>query len=202
MFSGEEGQHRAEVTRLLVAYSDGQGGAREALWPLIYDELRAIAERQLRRERANHTLNTTALVHEAYLRLIQLKRVSWRDRAHFYAMSSTIMRRILVEHARHHGSAKRGKGILKVPLEELGELRPARPTDLLALDEALRDLAGRDAGMARIVEMRYFGGLNRDEIAEVMGISSASVTRIWRRARAWLQRYLACGPERESIRGD
>ncbi|MCH9646646.1 MAG: sigma-70 family RNA polymerase sigma factor [Deltaproteobacteria bacterium] len=183
-------QEPQDITGLLIAWRQGDEDALVALMPTVYRRLKRMAIGFLRYERGDHTLQPTDLVHEAYLRLIQLKRVSWQDRAHFFAMSSTLMRRVLVEHARNHGSVKRGKGILKVPLEELGEVHLPPASDLLALDEALRDLADIDEGMARIVEMRYFGGLNRDEIAEVTGISSASVTRSWRKARAWLQRYL------------
>ncbi len=190
-------QEPEDITGLLIAWRKGDQEALALLMPAVYRRLKRMAIGYLRYERSNHTLEPTDLVHEAYLRLIQLKRVSFKDRAHFFAMSSTLMRRVLVEHARHHDSVKRGKGVLKVPLEALGDIQIAPAADLLALDEALRDLADRDTEMARIVEMRYFGGLNRDEIAEVVGISSASVTRTWRKARAWLQRHLAAEHRQE-----
>lgn len=187
-----------DITGLLIAWRQGDQDALTALMPAVYRRLKRMAIGYLRFERDAHTFQPTDLVHEAYLRLIELKRVSWKDRAHFFAMSSTLMRRILVEHARQRDSAKRGKDAVKVPLDAARDLHIAPAAELLALDDALRDLGEQDEVMAKIVEMRYFGGLNRDEIAEVLGISSASVTRSWRRARAWLQRHLAEGERGET----
>jgi RNA polymerase sigma factor (TIGR02999 family) len=153
--------------------------------PLVYDELRAIAARYLRRERPDHTLEPTALVHEVYLRLIDQKAAEWQDRAHFFAIAAKLMRRILVDHARGRLSDKRGRGTARVSItgvEVAAELTP----DLVALDDALRDLAAFDPDRATLVELRYFGGLTVEETAEVMGRSTATVVRQWRTARAWL----------------
>jgi len=179
-----------DVTDLLIAWRHGDGTALDALMPIVYRELKRNAAGFVRHERDNHTLQPTALVSELYLRLVDVKRMSWQDRAHFFAMCATFMRRILVEHAREQGSAKRGRGLPEIPLEEARQAVSQEPADVVALEEARRELAERDPQMARIVELRFFGGLNRDEIAEVMNISSATVTRKWRQARAWLGRYL------------
>ncbi len=179
-----------DVTGLLLAWSSGEQAALDQLMPLVYDRLRALAASFLEHERGSHTLETAALVHEAYLRLIDQSRVRWQDRAHFFAICGQMMRRILVDHARHHAYVKRGGGAERVPIDELRDTPAERSREIVALDEALRELAARDAEQARIVELRYFGGLNRDEIAEVLGLSSATVTRRWRMARAWLYRYL------------
>ena len=179
------------VTSLLLDWSGGDRQALEELMPLVYDQLRLLASGCLRGERQGHTLETAGLVNEAFLRLIDQERVHWRDRAHFFAIAGRMMRRILVDHARRHASAKRGGRVEKVALPDL-DLVPVEPeTDLVALDEALVALAEQDSESARIVELRYFGGLNREEIAAVLGMSSASVTRRWRMARAWLYDQLS-----------
>lgn len=175
---------------MLIAWRDGDEGALLRLMPRVYRELQKIAGILLRRERRGHTLETAALVHEAYLMLADLGSVPWRDRAHFYAMSARIMRRVLVNHARRHGRPKRGGGLAKLSLDELRDRPASTDPDLLELDQALRELADFDTELMEVVEMRFFGGLNRDQIAVVLGTSSATVTRRWRRARAWLFRHL------------
>jgi len=179
-----------DVTELLQEWSRGDEDALERMMPLVYERLQKIASGMLSFERRDHTLQSAALVNEAYIRLIQLDRVSWSDRAHFFALSARLMRRILVDHARKVGSKKRGEGERLLPLEVAEDMPGGTRPDLLALDRLLRDLAGHDPQQAQIVEMRYFGGLSRDEIAEVLGIGSATVTRRWRMARAWLFREL------------
>ena len=179
-----------EITGLLVAWRSGDGDALAELMPRVYRRLKEIAGHLARRERQGRSLETTALVHEAYLRLVDLKRITWRDRVHFFAMCARIMRRVLVDHARHHGREKRGGSAFRVDTGELGRLPSERAPELMALDDALSQLAEHDAQMAQIVELRFFGGLDREEIAEVIGISTATVTRRWRTARAWLIRYL------------
>ena len=179
-----------ELTDLLLAWRQGDDDALQELMPLVYQELRKIASILLRRERAGHTLETTALVHEAYLRLADLDRISWADRAHFYAMAARIMRRVLVDYARRHGRAKRGGGLERLSLDELRDSAESRAPDLLALDEAMRELDKIEPALMEVVEMRFFGGLKRVQIAEVQGVSKATVTRRWRRARAWLMSYL------------
>jgi RNA polymerase sigma factor (TIGR02999 family) len=179
------------VTQLLLDWGRGDRSALDRLMPLVYTELRALAERSLRHEPSGHTLQGTALVHEAYLKLVDQRQVRWQDRAHFFAVAAQLMRRILVDHARRHGAAKRGRGRPTLPLEE-AEV-PAAPTpliDWLALDEALDRLAALDARQARIVELRFFGGLTIEETAEVLQISQATVKNEWSLARAWLYREL------------
>ena len=175
-----------EVTRLLGSWSRGDPEAREALMPLVYAELRRLAASYLRRERTDHTLQPTALVHEAYLRLVEQKSVQWQDKSHFFAITAQLMRRILVDHARGHLADKRGSGAPKVPLTEAIVMSQERPAELLALDESLSRLAALDAQQARVVELRVFAGLTVEETAEVLGISSATVKRDWRMAKAWL----------------
>lgn len=185
---------RHEVTRLLRSWSQGDQGALERLMPLVYDSLRGVAGRFLGGERPDHTLQAAALVHETYLRLLVLDRIDWRDRAHFYSLCARFMRRILVDHARRTRADKRGGEIVRVTLDDADDVvDEVRPSDLLALEAALEALAELDAEAARIVELRFFGGLNRDEIAEVTASSSATVTRRWRMARAWLRAELAGG---------
>lgn len=154
--------------------------------PLVYDELRQIASRQLRQERGGHTLQATAVVHEAYLRLRGLEGFEWSDRAHFFAFASRLIRRILVDHARHHNRAKRGGGLEKVTLAEAADLSLERAPDLVALDEALTNLEAIDPRKAAVVELRFFAGLSLDETAEQLGVSAETVGREWRRAKAWL----------------
>ena len=183
----------ADVTGLLLAWGRGDQSAADRLVPAVYDELRRHAERAMRREGVEHTLQATALVHESYLRLIDQRRVEWRNRAHFFAIASTVMRRILVDHARARLTAKRGGGAVPV---SLAGAEPATPegtdeADLLALHEALEKLAALDPDQARLVELRYFGGLTIEETAEALCVSPATVKREWAVARAWLRRELA-----------
>lgn len=181
------------VTGLLIAWGDGDERAFEMLMPIVYRRLRRMAAGLLRAERSDHTLDATALVHEAYLRMIDLDRVSWQNRLHFFSMSARMMRRILVDHARKHTRARRGGDAAALPLDSLRTeiATTIRPAEMLALDDALSALASHDPLQVSIVELRFFGGLNRDEIADTLGISSATVTRHWRRARAWLLRQMA-----------
>ena len=177
--------HRAEVTRLLRQWSEGHEGSLDALLPHVYGELRRQAARFLRQERPGHTLQATALVHEAFLKLVD-QHASWQNRAQFFGIAAQLMRRILVDHARGHGAAKRGGGAARVELDEAMVAAVALDVDLLALDEALTRLAAIDERQARIVEMKFFGGLTLDETAEVLHISAATVSREWTIARAWL----------------
>jgi RNA polymerase sigma factor (TIGR02999 family) len=179
-----------EVTGLLLAWREGDGDALVALMPLVYQHLKGIAEHLMRAERPGHSLNTTGLVHEAYFRLAALDRIRWQDRAHFYAMSARVMRRVLVDHARHLSREKRGGDAVTISLDDLNDSTSPIAPELLALEEALGQLRREDPQRAEIVELRFFGGLERKEIAEVMGLSPATVTRRWRSARAWLVDYL------------
>lgn len=179
-----------DVTQLLLAWRQGDEQALNQLTPLIYDELRRLAARYLRRERAEHTLQPTALVHEAYLQLLGEQNVDWQNRAHFIGIAATLMRRILVDHARAHVAAKRGQGAAPLPLNEATNLRPPTPPAVLALDDALRDLAKHDPRKCQIVELRYFGGLSMEEIAEVTALSVATLRRDLRMAEAWLGRQM------------
>ena len=178
------------ITRLLVGWSGGDRAAFDQLLPLVYDELRKVAARRLRHERANHTLQPTALVHEAYVKLIDQDRVQWRNRAHFFAIASRLMRRILVDHARAHGAAKRGGGDPMVSLDDAGDVAREQDVSLLALDDAVAQLETLDPQQAKIVELRYFGGLTIEEVAAVVGVSPATVGREWNVAKAWLYREL------------
>ena len=180
---GEAESHR--VTELLVAWSKGDERALEALTPLVYDELRRLARSYMRQERSGHTLQSTALVHEAFLRLID-QRVQWNSRAHFFGIAAQMMRRILVDHAKAQSTAKRGAGALRIELDEGLATAPSRDVDLLALDEALERLTKLDPQRSRIVELRFFGGLSNEESAEVLGVSPATIQRQWAGARAWL----------------
>jgi len=179
-----------EVTALLKDWSGGDRQALERLMPLVYGELRKLAGSYLRSERSSHTLQPTALVHEAYIRLVDQKNVVWQNRAHFFGIASRMMRRILVDHARKRQAAKRGPLTYHVS-DPAGEPVRERDPELLALDSALSDLEKLDPQQARVVELRFFGGLTVDEIATVSGISSATVKREWRTARAWLRREVA-----------
>ena len=178
------------VTRLLLEWSDGDGQALTRLIPLVYDELRRIAGQYLRRERAGHTLQPTAVVHEAYLKLVGQRRVRWQNRAHFFAVAAQLIRRILVDHARARAAAKRGGGLPPLALERAPGPAGGRDLDVLALDETLRRLSTLDPRQARLVELRFFAGLGVEESAEVMGVSPATVKREWRTAKAWLYREL------------
>ncbi len=191
----------AEVTRLLSAWRTGARGAGDRLIPLVYHELRRLAARYMARERSDHTLEPTALVHETYLRLAEGAQPDWRDRLHFFAVASRVMRRILVDHARSRQTAKRGGAVVQIPLEAAGtppsalaEGREDRLADLLALDEALGALAARDRRKARVVELRYFGGLTVNEVARVLGVSAPTVALDSRMARAWLTARVRSGP--------
>lgn len=178
------------VTRLLLEWSNGDQAALDQLMPLVYDELRQVARQYLRHERPGHTLQPTALAHEAYLKLVDQQRVRWQNRAHFFAVAAQLIRRILVDHARSHAAAKRGGGLRAVTLEAMLEPSVNRELNLVALDDALAQLATLNPRQARLVEVRFFGGLNVDETAEVLGVSSATVKREWRTAKAWLHREL------------
>jgi len=179
------------VTALLQEWHGGDAGARDRLVPLVYEELRRLAAVQLARERSGHTLQPTALVHEAYLRLSRHDRLCWQGRTHFFALAALTMRRILVSHARARRAAKRGSGGPPVTLREEERVEPARSVDLLALDEALAALERLDPRQCRIVELRYFGGLTVEETAAELGLSPATVKLDWSLARAWLFRRLA-----------
>ena len=181
----------AEVTGLLVAWRGGDAGALDRLLPLVYAELRRVAHRYMRDERPNHPLQTTALVHEAYLRLIDVTRVDWQSRNHFFAVSAQMMRRILVEAARRRNAGKRGGDASHVALDEAFVPAADRGADLLALDEALEHLATLAPRKARVVELRYFAGLSVKETADVLGVSVETVMRDWRMAKLWLQRDLS-----------
>ena len=180
-----------EVTRLLLAWNAGDRAALERLMPLVYAELRELAKRHFRKERPGHTLQPTAVVHEAYFRLIDQTRVTWKNRGHFLAIASQAMRRILIDHARGRGAEKRGGEVEKVTLDvAIASPEPAREVDILALDEALERLKGLDGTQAQIVELRFFGGLTIEETADVMETSPSSIKRDFRSAKAWLFREL------------
>ncbi len=180
------------ITRLLKNWSEGDRDALDALLPLVYDELHRQAARYLRRERDDHTLQTTALIHEAYVKLIDQRNVQWQNRAHFFGIAANAMRRILVDHARTRKREKRGGSGVKLQLDEAINVSTGeRDIDLVALDEALDRLAAMDDRQARIVELRYFSGMTEDETAEVLGISPATVRRDWHMAKAWLHRQLS-----------
>jgi RNA polymerase sigma factor (TIGR02999 family) len=182
------------VTGLLLAWNEGDASAMERLMPLVYGELRAIAERHFRRERAGHTLQPTAVVHEAYFRLVDQTRVTWKNRGHFFAIASQAMRRILVDHARARETDKRGGGGRRVTLDVgVASPEPIDDMDFIALDEALTRLKSLDGAQAQIVELRFFGGLSIEETAEALETSPSSVKREFRSAKAWLFRELGLG---------
>jgi RNA polymerase sigma factor (TIGR02999 family) len=185
-----------DVTQLLVAWGNGNADARDELLAAVYAELHSQASRAMRREAVDHTLQPTALVHEAYLRLIDQRRVQWKNRAHFFGVAAQLMRRILVDHARGRDAAKRGGGVATITLEDAdaaAEQSANDAVDILALHDAIEKLAVLDPDQARVVELRYFGGMSIEETAEVMCISPATVKREWAVARAWLKRELG-GP--------
>jgi len=182
-----------EVTELLQAWSEGQQGALEKLVPMVYRELHRLAHRYMVQERAGHTLQTTALVNEAYLRLVDAPRVGWQSRAQFFAVSAQVMRRILVDWARSRQAMKRGGEVTPLQLEEALVVGEARGPDLVALDDALQALAAVDPRKSRVVELRFFGGLSVEETAQVLKISSDTVTRDWKLAKNWLRRELTRG---------
>ena len=180
------------VSELLVAWSEGDMTAREALVPLVHRELRRRAAAYLRRERRDHTLQPTALVNEAYLRLLGQQRVSWQNRAQFFAVAAQIMRRVLVDYARERQAAKRPGGI-RVTLDEAARIEPPVECELLMLNDALEALARLDERQAQIVELKYFGGLSEEDVAAVLSLSRATITREWQSARAWLYRRMTKG---------
>jgi RNA polymerase sigma factor (TIGR02999 family) len=178
------------VSKLLLNWGQGDQGAREALIPLVYEELRRLARRYLRRERPDHTLQSAALVNEAYLRLIRQEHPQWQNRAHFFGVAAQLMRHILVDHARNRAAAKRGAGAPRLTLDPDIALPRERDVDLIALDDALNQLAALDPQQSRLVELRFFGGLSIEETSVVLGVSPATVKREWATARAWLQREM------------
>jgi len=180
-----------EVTQLLLDWNAGEHDALEKLMPLVYRELRRLAHNYLGKEAAGHTLLTTDLVHEAYLRLVDQHRVRWQNRAHFFGIAATLMRRILVDHARGRRRIKRGAGAQQVSLEETAVVARDSPVNIIALDEALKRLAGLDERKAKVVELRFFGGLEVEEVAEFLKLSSTTVLRDWKMAKAWLHRALS-----------
>ncbi len=179
-----------EITELLVEWRRGDRGAFDALFPLVYEEMRRRAHAYLLGERDDHTLSTTALVHEAYLKLVDIERIDWQDRAHFLAMAARAMRRILVSHARRHATAKRGGGAIKLSLDEAPPLSTRRSEQMVALDEALERLAAMDERMCQVVELRFFGGLTIEEAAAALDVAPSTVKLDWQKARAWLYREL------------
>jgi RNA polymerase sigma-70 factor (ECF subfamily) len=182
-----------EVTGLLLAWRGGDTAALEQLIPLVYAELRRIARRFMRKERVGHSLQTSALVNEAYLRLIDAQNVDWQNRAHFFAITASLMRRILVDLARQRQARKRGGSAQRVVLDEAMIAGPGRQEDLVALDEALTALAAMDERKSKVVELRFFGGLTEEEIAEALEVSPETVRRDWRLAKPWLLRFLSKG---------
>jgi RNA polymerase sigma factor (TIGR02999 family) len=179
-----------DVTGLLDEWSRGDRGALDRLLPLVYAELRRVATRQLRRERPGHSLQPTALVHEAYLRLVGQQKVDWRNRAHFFGVAAQVMRRVLVDHARRHLAAKRGDGVQPVSIEQAMDTCRAYEIPILDLDDALGRLEKLDPGLSQIVELRAFGGLTIEEAAHVLNVSPSTAKREWRTAKAWLTREL------------
>jgi RNA polymerase sigma factor (TIGR02999 family) len=175
-----------EVSQLLSLWSDGDAGALDQLVPVVYGELRRLAHHYMKHERAGHILQTTALVNEAYMRLADYKRMRWQSRAHFFAVAAQVMRRILVEHARSRAFLKRGGGAQNVSLDQAAIVSESRSSEVIAVDDALKELEAWDPRKGRIVELRFFGGLSIDETAEVLKISSTTVQREWRAAKAWL----------------
>jgi RNA polymerase sigma factor (TIGR02999 family) len=179
------------ITRLLLDWRNGDQSALDRLMPLVYEELRRMANHYMRNERRGHTLQTSALVNEAYLRLVDHENIEWRNRAHFFGVAAQAMRRILVDHARTRNYQKRGGGAQQVSLDEAMTLAGDRAAELIALDDALRELAKMDERKSRVVELRYFGGLSLEETAEALGVSIPTVTRDWNTAKAWLMREIS-----------
>lgn len=186
---------RPDITRLLRELSEGRREAFDRLVPIVYDELRTIAHHQLRNERSGHTLSTTALVHESYLRLLDVEQMQWLDRAHFFGAAARVMRRVLIDYARARGREKRGGGAIRVSLAEAIDARAAPEEDLLDLDAALARLEALSERQCRVVECRCFGGLSVEETAAALGVSVATVKRDWSFARAWLNRELGMDDE-------
>lgn len=187
-----------EVTQLLAAWGNGDKSALDKLYPLVHDELRRIAGRQMKHERAGHTLQATALVNEAYVRLAGQDRFEWHNRAHFFAVCAQVMRHVLIDHARAHARDKRGGGAIQVSLNEAALIAGQPAEHFVALDEALRFLEDVDPQKSKIVELRYFGGLNIEQTAEVLNISPRTVRREWQRAKAWLYRLMTEGTTDET----
>jgi len=183
--------HQHQITQLLAEWIDGNQAALDELYPLVYNELHRLARRYMSRERKGHTLQATALINEAYVRLVDQKNVHWANRSHFFAISAQIMRRILIDHARRHAYAKRGGGAQQVSLDDVAMVARDLSSDLVQLDEALKTLAKMDARRCHVVELRYFGGLSNEEIAGVLKVSENTVTRDWNLARAWLYQHLS-----------
>lgn len=183
----------SEITQLLIAWEDGDQMALEKLMPMVEQELHRIAGRYMRRENPGHTLQTTALVNEAFIQLVGQKNVRWQNRAHFFGIAAQIMRRILLSYARDRHRVKRGGGARKISLSDVAVMSEEKSTELIALDESLKKLEAIDERKARVVELRYFGGLNVEETAEVMKISSVTVMRDWSLAKAWLAREIRYG---------
>jgi RNA polymerase sigma factor (TIGR02999 family) len=184
---------REDVTQLLTAASKGDRGALDALLPVVYDDLRQRAAALMRRERGDHTLQPTALVHEAFLHLVANDRIDWQGRAHFFSVASRFMRRILVDHARARGAGKRGAGVTRVPIDQALSLSTTRDADVLMIDDVLEKLAALDPRHAEIVSMRFFGGLTVEEVAAVLGTPKRTLEEEWRLIKAWLRRELTEG---------
>jgi RNA polymerase sigma factor (TIGR02999 family) len=178
------------ITQLLINWRDGDKAALDQLMPLVYEELRRLARGFMGRERNNHTLQTSALINEAFLKLVDQDETNWQNRAHFFAVSAQIMRHILIDHARSYGYEKRGAGAQRLGLDDVKVFSEGRAGELVALDDALTKLAAIDPRKSRLVELRFFGGLNIEETAEVMNLSPTTVQREWRAAKAWLQRFI------------
>ena len=179
-----------QVTQLLVAWGDGDQAALDELMPLVYEELRRLARRYMSKERPGHTLQTSALVHEACLRLVDQKNIHWQDRAHFFGIAARLMRQVLVDYARKRRYAKRGGDARRVPLDEAMIVSEERAADVVALDDALKSLAEIDPRQSEIVELRFFGGLSIEETAEVLNVSPGTIMRDWTLAKAWLRRAI------------
>ena len=188
------GELQHEVTQILHEWSDGDREAPERLMPLVYDEMRHLARSFLARERGGHTLQPTALVNEAYLRLVDQRSVNWQNRAHFYGIATSMMRRVLIDHARAHATEKRGGDAIHLSLDDVQVPAEQRAASLIALNEALEKLAEFDERKCKVVEMRFFGGLDDEEIANVLGVTTRTVLRDWKTARLWLFRELSQNP--------
>jgi len=187
-----------EVTQLLLAWREGDEAALGELLPLVYDELHRLAARYMRRESPGHTMQTSALVNEAFIRLIDQRQVQWQNRAHFFGIAAQLMRRILLDHARGQARGKRGGGVHRVSFDEGAIVSEQRAAELIALDDALNALAAFDSRKSRIVELRFFGGLSNEEVTEVMGMSLRTVEREWRKAKAWLHHAISEGETDEA----
>ena len=180
-----------EITKLLHGWQGGDGAALDALVPVVYKELRRLAHYELRKERPDHTLQSTALVHEAYFRLVGQELPEWESRAHFFAIAAQLMRQILVDYARRHRASKRGSGVCMLTLDDAMAMPQGKDVDIVAVDDALNTLAEVDPRQSRVVELRFFAGLSLEETSEVMGIATATVQRDWTAARAWLHREIS-----------